>query len=47
MLCTAKTKEYLDSGLEIKKMSGRKFATSYKNLVAILKTLGAKLIEVI
>ena len=32
-------------GLEIKKMSGHKFATSYENLVATLKTLVAKLIE--
>ena len=35
------------SGLEIKKMSGRKFATSYENLVATLKMLVAKLIEAI
>ena len=34
-------------GLEINKMSGRKFATSYENLVATLKMLVAKLIEAI
>ena len=35
------------TGLEIKKLSGRKFATSYENLVATLKLLVAKLIEAI
>ena len=30
------------TGLEIKKMSGRKFATSYENLVTTLKILVAK-----
>ena len=34
-------------GLKLKKMSGRKFATSYENLVATLKMLVAKLIEAI
>ena len=32
---------------KLKKMSGRKFATSYENLVATLKMLVAKLIEAI
>ena len=35
------------TGLEIKKMSGRKFETSYENFVATLKMLVAKLIEAI
>ena len=34
-------------GSKLKKMSGRKFATSYENLVATLKMLVAKLIEAI
>ena len=34
-------------GSKLKKMSGRKFATSYKNLVATLKMLVAKLSEAI
>ena len=34
-------------GSKLKKMSGRKFATSYENLVATLKMLVPKLIEVI
>ena len=34
-------------GSKLKKMSGRKFATSYQNLVATLKVLVAKLIEAI
>ena len=36
-----------DQGSKLKKMSGRKFATSYENLVATLKMLVAKLIEAI
>ena len=39
--------EHHIAGLEIKKMSGRKFATSYENLVTTLKMLVAKLIEAI
>ena len=39
--------ELTDTGLEIKKMSGPKFATSYENLVATLKMLVVKLIEAI
>ena len=36
------------TGLKIKKkLSGRKFATSYENLVATLKILVAKLVEAI
>ena len=38
---------YSVAGLEIKKMSGRKFATGYENLVATLKMLVVKLIEAI
>ena len=34
-------------GSKLKKMSGRKFATSYENLVATLKMLVAKFIEAI
>ena len=34
-------------GSKLKKMSGRKFATSYENLVATLKMVVAKLIEAI
>ena len=34
-------------GSKFKKMTGRKFATSYENLIATLKMLVAKLIEVI
>ena len=34
-------------GSKLKKMSGRKFATSCENLVATLKMLVAKLIEAI
>ena len=34
-------------GSKLKKMFGRKFATSYENLVATLKMLVAKLIEAI
>ena len=34
-------------GSKFKKMSGCKFATSYKNLVATLKMFVAKLIEAI
>ena len=34
-------------GSKLKKLSGRKFATSYENLVATLKMLVAKLIEAI
>ena len=34
-------------GSKLKKVSGRNFATSYENLVAILKMLVAKLIEAI
>ena len=37
----------LIQGSKLKKMSGRKFATSYENLVATLKMLVAKLIEAI
>ena len=37
----------LYQGSKLKKMSGRKFATSYENLVATLKMLVAKLIEAI
>ena len=37
----------MEQGSKLKKMSGRKFATSYENLVATLKTLVAKLIEAI
>ena len=37
----------LEQGSKFKKMSGRKFATSYENLVATLKMLVAKLIEAI
>ena len=36
-----------NQGSKFKKMSGRKFATSYENLVATLKMLVAKLIEAI
>ena len=36
-----------EQGSKLKKMSGRKFATSYENLVATLKMLVAKLIEAI
>ena len=35
------------TGLEIKKMSGLKFATSYENFVATLKILITKLIEAV
>ena len=35
------------TGLEIKKMAGLKFATSYESFVATLKILIAKLIEAI
>ena len=38
---------HIMTGREIKKMFGRKFATSYENLVATLKMLVAKLIEAI
>ena len=34
-------------GSKLKKLFGRKFATSYENLVATLKMLVAKLIEAI
>ena len=34
-------------GSKLKKISGRKFATSYENLVATLKMLVVKLIEAI
>ena len=34
-------------GSKLKKMSGRKFATTYENLVATLKMLVVKLIEAI
>ena len=37
----------MNQGSKLKKMSGRKFATSYENLVATLKMLVAKLIEAI
>ena len=37
----------MEQGSKLKKMSGRKFATSYESLVATLKTLVAKLIEAI
>ena len=37
----------LRQGSKLKKMPGRKFATSCKNLVATLKMLVAKLIEAI
>ena len=37
----------VQAGLEIQNMSGRKFATSYENLVASLKILVAKSIEAI
>ena len=39
--------KYTHQGSKLKKMSGRKFATSYENLVATLKMLVAKLIEAI
>ena len=37
----------MHQGSKLKKTSGRKFATSYENLVATLKMLVAKLIEAI
>ena len=36
-----------EQGSKLKKVSGRKFATSYENLVTTLKMLVAKLIEAI
>ena len=40
-------KPTIGQGSKLKKMFGRKFATSYENLVANLKMLVAKLIEAI
>ena len=37
----------ISQGSKLKKISGRKFATSYENLVATLKMLVAKLIDAI
>ena len=37
----------ITQGSKLKKMFGRKFATSYENLVATLKMLVEKLIEAI
>ena len=37
--------QFKAQGSKLKKMSGRKFATSYENLVATLKMLVAKLVE--
>ena len=41
------TRTIHEQGSKFKKMSGRKFVTSYENLVATLKMLVAKLIEAI
>ena len=42
-----KAKKEGRQGSKLKKMCGRKFATSYENLVATLKMLVAKLIKAI